>query len=110
MSKKHTPKWEMETQHIFTDGWFRMIEFSLVLGGLHYFMNKTELMMIASIYWFSWFMLFAWFVQLGEYFAHKVSNKKPKRTKFLIYTVAVLFFVLTFLVVTSIGNTITSSK
>lgn len=110
MIRRNTPLWEVGTQHILTDGWFRMIEFSIVLGGLHYFMNKTQSMMISIVYWLSWFMLFAWFVQLGQYFAHRVSTKKPKRTQFLIYTVVVLFFILTFLIVTNIGNAITTSK
>lgn len=88
-----------ETIWYITDRWFRMLEIGLILGVLSYFKIKTNNFLVVSFYWISWIVFWAWFVELGESVAEKISLKKSAGGKWLIWFIciclALLFWALT---------------
>lgn len=75
------------------DKWFRVLEFSFVLGALHYFNERLEdNIAITIIYWMSWVFFWGWFEDTGNYIAELINTKKSfLKTKELLFGLSVRF-------------------
>lgn len=89
---------------LLTDRWFRLLEFSLILGALYYFDHKTGNIILRIIYWISWFLFFSWFLEVGEYVIERFSFEKKLILRFLILIIVTLAIAVVFLLVTSSAN------
>lgn len=84
----------IEQYWFLADKWFRILEFSLVLGVLEYFSEKINSIALKIVYYISWMFFYWFFLEIGESIAKKMSiNYKGKR--WLIWTVS-MFVVLGF--------------
>lgn len=100
-------KTQLNFQAFITEKWFRIIEYSIILGGLKYFKDITSNKYIFVAYWISWFMFYFWFLELGD-FLTEIFNKSSKLlNKFTINLLFTLPFVFLFYVVTKVGEAIT---
>lgn len=54
-----------------TERWFKLLEFCLILGTLHFFKEKTGFFLIDVIYWISWLFLTLWFMRAGTSIARR---------------------------------------
>jgi hypothetical protein len=77
------------------DRWFRILEFSLILGTLGYFKERHPSISISIIYWISWAVFFAWVDEVGEFLGDSI-DKKQKRNwmTFTLTTCIVIFYYL----------------
>lgn len=99
---KHRP----EAWWFLTDRWFRIVEFSLVLGTLYFFDREIGSIPIKALYWLSWFFFYAWSVELGEYIADKFSKGRSSKKKWLVWTVCMFVVIGLYTLITTTANLI----
>lgn len=88
-----TRKERMGQLWFLADKWFRILEFSLILGTLGYFREKHPSISVSVIYWISWSIFFAWVEELGEFLADAIDKKQKRSwTTFIITAFIVLFY------------------
>jgi hypothetical protein len=74
-----------------SDKWFRIIEFSLILGLFHYFSIETDYLTLKIVYWLSWYVVFMWFLELIDYlFEEFVDIMTTRGKKLLVYIVTIV--------------------
>lgn len=82
------------------DKWFRLLEFSLILGTLYYFKQTTGNIIVTVLYWVSFFFLFSWFLEVGEVFV----RTSQKRIPWLPWIISMFLTLLVYTVITQGAN------
>jgi hypothetical protein len=70
------------------DHWFRLLEMALILGTLGYLKIKTGNLAVVGIYWISWFVLYWWFLEIGEWLAKSYSHNKSVKRKLVVWCIS----------------------
>lgn len=95
-----------------SDKWFRILEFSLILGTLYYFKDKTQNIFVSVIYWLSWIIFYMWFLELGEFLSDKINSgeitSKYKRSTIWMFSMFLVMSI--YFIVTGVANSIMLSK
>lgn len=77
------------------DKWFRILEFSLILGTLGYFREKHTNILVSILYWISWIIFWFWVDELGEFLADAIDkNRKRRWGTFILTSFIVMFYYL----------------
>lgn len=93
-----------------SDRWFRILEFSLIMGILNYFKDQTSSIVIEIIYWISWTFMFWLILEVIEFIAQTFSKNKTLKIRWLIWAVSFSAFFMLFLTITSAANFITEGQ
>lgn len=90
--------------------WFRILEFSLILGTLHYFKDKFGGLPIFIIYWVSWGILYMWFFEIGELVSDKIhAVRKLKNERIFIWILPTAAVLAIYTIVTEVANSVISA-
>jgi len=92
-----------------TEKWFRIIEFSLILGLLDYFRDITNNYLFSAVYLVSWVVFFGWFLVMGEYIAEFIYKRKKPLSRFTINIIATIPFVFLYFVITQVGEIVSGA-
>ncbi len=93
-----------------SDRWFRILEFSFILGVLNYFKDNTSGTIIKIIYWLSWTFMFWLVLEVTEFIAQKFSKSRSLKMRWLIWIISFAIFYTLFVVVTSATVLITEKQ
>jgi len=105
-------KHNIELLWFISEKWFRILEFSLILATLYYFIDKTHNIFIVAIYWFSWMIFWSWFTEIGEFLTEKITEGKKlsKNKKLLVWILSMIPVIAIYTVITMAANSIMSAK
>ncbi len=91
--------------------WFRILEFALILGALHYFTETLKNNIpLRIVYLLSWVFLWGWFEDTANLVAERInSHKKLSRNKrVFVWVLCTIFVMLIYLLVISATNSMTT--
>ena len=89
----------MKWSSFVVEKWFRLLEYSFLIGVLKYFKEISGEWTIDLVYWLSYGLLYMWFLDFGECITDRLYSGKSIVKKTLVMTFAtvpplVLFFLL----------------
>lgn len=102
--------WEIRKHNLnslwgLADRWFRVLEFSFILGILTYFKDKVDTpslgMTLELIHWVSWGFLYMLVLELIDTFAQLLSKDKSTGKKWLVWFLS--FIIIYFIYIMIIG-------
>lgn len=107
-----TRKYNLRTLWFLSDKWFRILEFSLILGMFYYFKDKTQNIFVSVIYWLSWGIFYMWFLELGEILSNKINGgkKSSKIKNFIIWMFSMFLIMLIYFIITEAAKSIMLAK
>ena len=80
----------------FADKWFRILEFSVILAILNYFMKKSGDILITILFFVSYIIFLMWFLEFQEYILEKILEIKKLNIKYKIFIDVLIFCVFIF--------------
>ena len=95
------------------DKWFRILEFSFILGTLHYFSETINNRVYTVIYWISWILFWSWFEDIGKLITEFIYARYPHFTKIkrlLVFVLCTAFIILIYFFVTHTVDSIINKE
>ena len=91
---------------LIAEKWFRVLEYSFIVGGLHYFGDKTGNIFIKIFYWISLILFYMLFVEIGELIAEKIYSRRTigRKMKWLIWIISMSIAILFLIVITETAD------
>jgi len=91
---------------LIAERWFRVLEYSFIVGALHYLGDKTGNIFIKIFYWISLILLCMFFEEMGELIAEKIYSRKiiGRKMKSFIWIISMSVAVSFFIVIKETAN------
>jgi len=99
----------IETLWKVSEKWFRIIEYSLILGILSFVNQKINSIAITILYYISWGAFAVLLMEAGEYVAeryYETKQIKSSRTRWVVWTLSMFSLLLFWTVIRDAGELI----
>ncbi len=94
---------QSDTLWFFTERYFRVLEFAIILGALGYLKSRIDVIIIDVIYWITWGVFFVFCRYTAEYFINSVFGQKFSKYKILSLLLSFIFTMCLYLTLMILG-------
>ncbi len=95
-----------------SEKWFRILEYSLIMGVLYFAKQKIDFIIIDIVYYVSWIVYFLVFIEAAEFAAQQYYFEKEVKNNFvrwIAWIFSMFMFLIFFFLIIHTGEIITDT-